>query len=486
MGSDSVVGDHPGCSAPGRRRTGGQDGLTLIELLVSMVLIGVILAAAASALITFTREASASERRVQATALLNRLHEDFNAIPFDLAANHEAELPPLADLDAEGIVDVDLSVDPPTFETRPIATLPGPTVLGCTPGDAGCDRERFVPETYQELDRGNDEAYRIYSVVTWIDRSGNGIVDVKRFTTIVTWEWLGRTYSERFDSERAATAFEAGDPTAVRVYLTAPGTVFLDADNTIQAPFEVAANFTEPVSSASISFARLNAAGDGLVAETIELAGVTPSPDGPGFVRFAADVPLELSGPMRFATGVNIVRVQGEVFGLATPIDGAAGIRFVGGDILLSDVPALPGDTAPPPDPVDPGDDDDLEVPTQDVAIVSASSSVTNVRLTGSGITCDIVITAQVQGLTTTNGTVSMSYNAGPNRPTVSMLAADPTNVSPAGTVFTGRLAAGSSHGWKNNQPPVTFDLRAVRSDGQEALRSVGPISLFTGKGSCS
>jgi hypothetical protein len=125
-------------------------------------------------------------------------------------------------------------------------------------------------------------------------------------------------------------------------------------------------------------------------------------------------------------------------------------------------------------------------VPAQNVAIVSASSNVTNVRLTGSGITCEIVITAQVQGLTSTDGTVSMSYNAGPNRPTVSMLPADPTNISPAGTVFTGRLAAGSSHGWKNNQPPVTFDLRAVRSDGQEALRSVGPISLFTGKGSCS
>jgi prepilin-type N-terminal cleavage/methylation domain-containing protein len=481
-----VVGDHRGRACAFGGRAARDEGLTLIELLVSMVLIGVILAAAASALITFTREASASERRVQATALLNRLHEDFNAIPFDLAANHEAELPPLADLDAEGIVDVDLSADPPTFEGRPIATLPGPTVLGCTPGDAGCDRERFVPETYQELERDDREAYQIYSVVTWIDRSGNGIDDVKRFTTIVTWEWLGRTYSERFDSERAATAFEAGDPTAVRVYLTAPGTVFVGEDNTLLSSFEVAANFTEPVSSASITFARLNAAGDGLVAETIELAGVTPAPSGPGFVRFSADVPTDLGGPMRLGTGVNVVRVSGQVFGLAETVAGAAGIRVVGGDIVLSDLPALPGDTTPPPDPVDPGDDDDLEVPMQNVAIVTESSSVTNVRLTGSGITCDIVITAQVQGLTTTNGTVSMSYNAGPNRPTVSMLPADPTNISPAGTVFTGRLAAGSSHGWKNNQPPVTFDLRAVRSDGQESLRSVGPISLFTGKGSCS
>ena len=87
------------------------------------------------------------------------------------------------------------------------------------------------------------------------------------------------------------------------------------------------------------------------------------------------------------------------------------------------------------------------------------------------------------------DGSVSVSFLANGSRSTVTMQPNDVTSVSPVSEVYRATLSSGSDHGWRNNEPPITFDVRATRSDGQEALSAVGPVTLFTGNaggGGCS
>ena len=60
-------------------------GFSLIELMAAMLILGVILSAMASALISFSVTTVTNERRVQATAFLTRQHEQLQSISWDRA-----------------------------------------------------------------------------------------------------------------------------------------------------------------------------------------------------------------------------------------------------------------------------------------------------------------------------------------------------------------------------------------------------------------
>ncbi len=243
-GEDEVV---PASVGP-RRSGDGETGLSLVELIVSMALLAIMLTAAASSLIAMVRTTVVNEHRVQATAFLNQVQEELQAAPWAQATLYEDEIDPLADVGAF------TAATPPTFEGQELVLLEGPDNSGCDVDEPDCGRLPFVPVPYETI-TVDDQDYEIYRLVTWQDRSGDGEHDVKRFTTIVRWETLGRTVEQRFDSERAPTPAEVESlqpPEVTQFDVTSP--VALDDDLTNVHDITVVARFSKGITSAKIRY----------------------------------------------------------------------------------------------------------------------------------------------------------------------------------------------------------------------------------------
>lgn len=221
-----------------KARLGMQSGITLVEMLVALFILGVIFSAAAGALISFTQASLNNERRVQATALLNRLHEELQTVRWDDAALYEEELDDLAALilaepDIDPVPGLDVAAR--TFDGLPLVTLEGP---GCDEvTDPDC-RIETIPRPFSST-RDNSlqpppadgRDYDVFRFVTWAqDRDGIGDEDLKRFTTIVRWQVYGRTVVQRFDSERAPTPAELFEGESSIQFLVQPSVVELAID----------------------------------------------------------------------------------------------------------------------------------------------------------------------------------------------------------------------------------------------------------------
>jgi prepilin-type N-terminal cleavage/methylation domain-containing protein len=220
-------------------------GFTLVEMMVSMTVLSIVLAAVAASLIGFTRASVDNERRIQSTAFLNSLHEDLQAVPWSDALLYEGETGPLADVGVAG--------SPPTFEGQPLATRPGPGCVG-----PSC-RIESIPEAYEVgvVSEQDGRVYTVYRIITDVSRGNDPTArDVKRFTTIVRWESLGQTVEQRFDSERAPTPDEytlANTP-EVTQFLISPSEVQLDEHGHPYTAMSVSARFRDDVTGAVLHF----------------------------------------------------------------------------------------------------------------------------------------------------------------------------------------------------------------------------------------
>jgi prepilin-type N-terminal cleavage/methylation domain-containing protein len=233
----------------GVRSTADEAGLTLVEMLLAMVILGIIFAGTAGALISFTQASVNNERRVQSTATLNRLHEELQALPWEDAVLYANEVAALPALDG-------LTLGPsPTFDGEPIVLIDGPD---CDVADPDC-RITTVPEPYEDPltpapSDGRD--YEVYRLVTWVDRDGAAPESLKRFTTVVRWQAYGRTIEQRFDSERAPTPAETSEGNPSIQFLVTPSEVQLAADGTNEQAIQINADFSllGPVTSAEVGF----------------------------------------------------------------------------------------------------------------------------------------------------------------------------------------------------------------------------------------
>ena len=344
------------------------EGLTLVEMLVAIFLLGVLLTASASALIGFSRQAAVNERRVQATALLNQLHEQLQTIPWDEAAVYEDELGPLEVLGA------DLSADPPTLDGDLIVLLDGPDNSDCPVAAPDCGRLPLVPATQQALVIDGRE-YEVLQAVTWVDRNGDGVGDVKRFTTAVTWSVLGRDYLETFQSERAPTAAEIAivTPPEVVQFSVTPESAALDEDGALVDGLTINARFDRGVIAAEVSYQALEV--DGSVIER-ELTLAPTLFDAAKPIAFRGTID---AGSERFAEGLVTFTLTG--FDAVQTAEAVTSVDFL-----------PPGTPAPP-------------VITQ-LLVSRASVNVHNGRLR-----CDVTVTARVDGLDA-GGNVTLSYTA--------------------------------------------------------------------------
>jgi prepilin-type N-terminal cleavage/methylation domain-containing protein len=462
-------------------------GLTLVELLVSMLLLGVILAAAASGLITFSRTAVDNERRILATALNNRLHEDLQATPWIDAVNYEAEVDALADLDAlpDGLFLDELRLGLPgdaVGDARELVIIEGPSTLGCPADDLDCNRRDRVPRAYQ-VEVIDEQRYEIFQFVTWeaVDPQ------IKRFTTIVRWQVLNTIYEERFESTRAATGAEAGDPTRPRViqFQVGPSPSGLDEETgATQAPLNIVVRFSNPVGAASVRFFSLadpsyvdddeDAGILNLVSREVALTATIAS--GTGFIGFEGTIP---AGAYRFPNGARGFQVVGTLGG--EEFLGTTAVEFRDGPFGPADDD---GTTIVEP-PVDDDDDASATPPAQPVTVGTVTRSPGAICTdTDDRFATSVEVQVTVTGMTSTDYDVAVTYTVPGNETRTEALlpVGGADAISPAGHVFSRTFAAGQSHGFvipggNNSSHQTTFTVTASRRSDSA---SAGPVASST------
>jgi prepilin-type N-terminal cleavage/methylation domain-containing protein len=469
-----------GGSVPRLRRTVGADeaGMTLVELVVAMMLLGVILSAAAAALINFAGATHNNERRVQATAVMNGLHENLQGVPWHDAGIFEDEIDRLAPV---GVT----NGSPPTFEGREVVTIPPPDE-DCPVDEPDCVRAPTVPRANYTIPNASETSpdgreYEIFQVVTW---DGTGGAEVKRFTTIVEWEVRGRTVTERFDSERAASAGEAGDPTLPRViqFQLGPSPMELvdEVDGTGKdlnaKDITVAVRFSEGVDSATLHYYTVNdkatqASGQMLLKKQ-ELPlqqQITDPNDASLGVFFVGTIP-ELAH--RWPNGPRPFRVEGILSG--SSFWGSGTMSFYGGTVLPHD-----DDGELLDDEYDETDEGAGEVaaPEEDVAITEVTVHGKPMCIHHNhGFTHDLKIRAHITGLRPTDHLVTATHTAGSSA--VGTLEPQaPDTFSSSGEWFELVLPAGQHHGFKEgDKTQFSIIARRPESDGM----SDGPILTET------
>lgn len=176
-----------------------EDGLTLIEMMVALLLIGVILAALGGSLIRSLRVVASNQREVRATALHNEVIERFQGM----------------DWDAVGLA-VDGNGDHPWDDGvgtcangRPTGEA-GNKVDDCLEGLPGGPYEvvtsndpDLVPDETEQRGEG-DVTYTIETHVVFVDRDEDGTNDTKRIVTYISWPDVdGGTRVTDVSAERA-------------------------------------------------------------------------------------------------------------------------------------------------------------------------------------------------------------------------------------------------------------------------------------------
>lgn len=448
-------------------------GVTLIELMVAMLLLGVILSAAASSLIQFGRTAADNERRVQATALMTRLHEEMQALPWRNAVVYEDDLEALNTAGFDGLTDTPVWM----LDGQEIATLEGP--------DASPRREG-VPflVTPIEID---DRDYDVIRFVTWSDQPAS----IKRFTTIVTWSLYDRVYEERFVSERAATAAESGDPELPRVVQFDVGPpqvdlIYVGPDEPAQneQEIQVTVRFSEGVDSASVDYGSVDVTLDGggsvdtlaLTEKALTLTPYITDPITGRYIAFRGTIP---AGTRTFPNGTRSFEARGVLDGEV--FFGRTSIEFEGGSIEPEDVGEAPTEPPPEPDPTDPP-------PSEPIAIneVTISSPSTVCNDADDRLMTPVTITASVNGMTPADYDVSVAYSANGSPRSEAMTPVAPDTFALTNAIFTTTFSAGVDHGFRpvgNNDNQATdetdFIVTADRlTAGTAVTRSTNPQKL--------
>jgi len=186
-----------------------EDGLTLVEMLVAIVVIGFVLMAMASVAFASLRSVQGTERITNATQLGNELLESYVALPYD-----DLGLYASAATTAFG---------GSTFDGAALVLFPN----AITPDDR-------IPVPTQSITRSG-VVYEVTTAVVWIDDPGTASAqDYKRILVTLTWQTAGETQTARVEALRAPGPTE--QPLTVTV---TPDIVDLDEDGYQTAPVTV-------------------------------------------------------------------------------------------------------------------------------------------------------------------------------------------------------------------------------------------------------
>lgn len=160
---------------------GNEDGLTLVEMVVALMVVGFAMMAMASVAVTSLHAIQGSERTTRATAVGSEMLERLVALDYDLLGLYEDE------------------TSETTFEGEELVLLPAPT-----------ERDERVPTPSETVERDGIE-YTIERAITWVDDAvdgedgsdDDGNRDYKRMVVDVSWEIRGEVRTRRVQALRA-------------------------------------------------------------------------------------------------------------------------------------------------------------------------------------------------------------------------------------------------------------------------------------------
>lgn len=418
---------------PRARWRSDERGMTLVEMLVALVVLGVVLSGLAAVIINIARTSVISEREVRATSFAQEALEELHTVDWHLAALYEDYVSEVeSEYGAAGEAWRDRLDSDGRFDGKELVLLDAPENEGL--------RLAGVPKPVSPRMGSDDVEYTIHRYIAETDRSGDGTNDMLKFTVYVTWDGAGSAREVSVSSERGPMAVEAPDEVRVTQFHTSPsGTITLDGWSLPQS-LDVTVHTSGGVVSNQLLFPVVVEDPDASEDDEFEdrymwsIESVTMSPrngsgadDGVGHTIFDATIPANAHW---FGNGTFRMRFEGKTGDLDDVI-GTKSLAFVDGDYDVY-YPDPTAEDAPFPGPEgwEPGDDDESEEGSEDDGEPGDEDETepTDVDLSfhsswpgwgpdsticvdGDWIADGFVIQARFRGLLEDDGAVSVTYD---------------------------------------------------------------------------
>jgi type II secretory pathway pseudopilin PulG len=445
--------------------------MTLAEVMVAILVLGIVLSGFAAAIMSSLRAINMSEREVRATALAQQSVEELQSIAWESA----------------GLYTNEVQTAPADWNGGNTSTFDGDDlVLLATP--AADARLAQVPEPRSELQRGN-VPYTVDRYITWIDTDGDGTRETKRFTARVTWP-------DRSGAMRNLTAVGERIPTQSEAPSTSVGTRVLSiagAPDPAELDLESGRNLEDititvrlnqgvrSTPTPTVTFYSLEDDSDTYTQRTLILHGSDLDEDSYRG-RWTGTIQAE---QYRFARGdLNLLFAATDTAGDLIEVYGS--LQLVGGPLghvgPAPRPPRVDDDQDVFPNPPTPSDDDEGTGTAGEVRILNINvNSPICVQRSTWRLTKPITLTMNAKGLTQTDGNVQVSYLTWTEtKPNSTKVVTDSANFVSGGlssSSFRLDVPTTAERLFRPGQS-VTFNAKAIRSDGANHLMSTPPVSV--------
>jgi prepilin-type N-terminal cleavage/methylation domain-containing protein len=203
-----------------------EDGLTLVEMMVAMVVVGLVLMAMASVAIASMNSIQQSERTVLSTQLGNDLLEEYLAVRYEFLGLYQDE--------------ANDHFNSTAFEGDDLVLFPEPI-----------NRDERVPEPRDTITR-DGVTFEVETAIVWEDdEETESAQDFKRVIVTLTWQHKGSDRTARVETLR--TPDPDDQPLSVRLE---PDVIALEDDDLGKATtnFSIHVTATEPQSAVKVSY----------------------------------------------------------------------------------------------------------------------------------------------------------------------------------------------------------------------------------------
>jgi prepilin-type N-terminal cleavage/methylation domain-containing protein len=457
----------------GRSRWGSDDGMTMAEVMVAMLILGIVLSGLAAVMMSSMRAIVKNEREVRSTSLAQQTIEELQSVEWQAAGLYTSEAAiagsPWAD-----------EVTSDSFEGEELVLLPDYPTL-----DARLEQ---VPEPVSVVTHAGVE-YTVLRYVTFVDTDGDDALDTKRFTAIVRWsDQAGHPRELRATGERVPTQDEApSTATGARVlaFTVSPDPVVLDAEAKNTGGLSVTVRTNQAIETTPAPELRYYTLADSSQEPVLRTQTLTGSD---GSTVWRTTIPSGyrwVNGPVDLLfvardTGDEILEAYGSVYFMDGPYDGSLP-RPVGDS---ASEPTYPN----PPTAADPGatepDPDEPALPDDDVEIVSVTASPTPLCVNNSNwaLRTTTTVTVTVKGMRGGWDTLSVSYDAY-NRKNATVVRLTDSATFDQGTTSNATYKAVLPAGQRFFKPgtSVRFEAKANRTDGDNALLESDYVTVSSG-----
>lgn len=377
--------------------------MSISELLVALFLLAISLTAFASVIVSSVRSVAHNEREVAATAVGVQVIEELQTLEWDVAHLYDNEVAATSPLPG---------IDRWRSRLDSGGELEG-RELTVTPGYSGSvsltnpERDERVPAPTDALEREGN-TYFVDRYITWADRDDDGTVETKRFTVTTSWVDVdGETRSISTVADRVPTQEEAASTfggTRVILFAISPDPAELDKDTAEHLlPLKVSVWTNEGVTDGALTVPHLDATDDDIL-QTSTLTMTPSEAAGAGWARWDTEIAART---YRFWNGqVDLTFTATTTEG--TALEGTAALNTFDGP-----VDEKPGETAPTasPSPSPSPTTSPSPLPPEDVAFIS-TPTIGSICVSGGSwkLAEDLTITAQVQGLPSSDEEVTVTY----------------------------------------------------------------------------